>query len=261
MFTPLNLPSAYTTQGQPVFNNGQTTTVSPNTQLDIQRLQSDLTSLTPGHQAQLLTVAGIAHHFRNGYIGSWTAGIDHDFRDVKFTAAYVATAGIHLARVYYPNSYGGAAPAFAPFTQFNSAGQATGGLGPEVMMSSGSHSTYHSLQASVSKNSPRAGLGLQASYTYSKSIDVTSSVLGGLLGNGSVILQTSPQNPWNPSAEKGPSTFDVTHVLTVSLIQLLPLDRVSFLRPLGRPLTAGWQFLNITTLTSGPPFTVFSGVQ
>ncbi len=86
-------------------------------------------------------------------------------------------------------------------------------------------------------------------------------MLGGLLGNGSAILPTSPQDPWNPSAEKGPSTFDVTHVLTVSLIQLLPLDRVSFLRPLGRTLTAGWQFLNITTLTRGSPFTVFSGVQ
>ena len=30
---------------------------------------------------------------------------------------------------------------------------------------------------------------------------------------------------------------------------------------LGRTLTRGWQFLNITTLTSGPPFTVYSGVQ
>jgi hypothetical protein len=33
------------------------------------------------------------------------------------------------------------------------------------------------------------------------------------------------------------------------------------LRPLGPTLTRGWQFLNITTLTSGPPFTVYSGVQ
>jgi hypothetical protein len=47
----------------------------------------------------------------------------------------------------------------------------------------------------------------------------------------------------------------------LSIIQLLPLDRISFLRPLGRPLTRGWQFLNITTLMSGPPFTVYSGVQ
>jgi hypothetical protein len=128
-------------------------------------------------------------------------------------------------------------------------------------MTSSSHSTYHSLQTSLAKNSPRAGLGLQASYTYSKSIDDTSSVLGGLLGTAGVVLQALPQNPWDPRAEKGPSTFDVTHVFTVSVIQLLPFDRVGFLRPMGRTLTSGWQFLNITTLTTGSPFTVFSGIQ
>jgi len=180
---------------------------------------------------------------------------------VKFSAAYVATVGVHLASVYSPNSYGGADSAFAPYTRFDSSGHPTGGYGIESLMTSSSHSSYHSLQTSVSKTSPRAGLGLQASYTYSKSLDDTSAVLGGLLGTAGVILQTLPQDPWNPRAEKGPSTFDATHVFTTSLIQLLPLDRVSFLRPLGRAVTSGWQFLNITTLMTGPPFTVFSGVQ
>jgi hypothetical protein len=183
------------------------------------------------------------------------------FHDLKFSAAYVAATGIHLTSVYSPNSYGGASPRFAPYTHFDSAGNPTGGIGNEAVITSGSHSSYHSLQASISKNSPRAGLGLQGSYTYSKSLDDTSSVLGGLVRNAGVLLQALPQDPWNPRAEKGPSTFDVTHVFSVSVIQLLPIDRVGFMRPLGRTLTSGWQFLNITTLMSGPPFTVFSGVQ
>jgi hypothetical protein len=260
-FVPVSLPPAYTIQGGPVFATGKTTDVPPNTQVDLPRFQKDLAALTPGNQVQLLTVTGIARNFGNGYVGSWTAGLDHDFGDVKVNASYVATAGIHLARVYSPNSYGGADPAFAPFTQFDSAGHATGGFGPEVLITGGSHSSYHSLQTSVSKNSARAGLGLQGSYTYSKSLDDTSAVLGGLFGTAGVILQTLPQDPWNPAAEKGPSTFDVTHVFTVSVIQLLPIDRIGFFRPFGRTLTRGWQFLNITTLMSGPPFTVFSGIQ
>ena len=258
---PVNLPPPYTIGGELLFPGGNASRVAPNTEVDLQRYQKDLTALTPGNQVQLLSMAGLAKNFRNGYIGSYTAGIDHDFRDVKFNAAYVATAGIHLASVYSPNSYGGADPAFAPFTQFDSAGRAIGGFGPESIMSTESHSTYHSLQTSVSKNSARAGLGLQASYTYSKSLDDTSSVLGGLIGSAGVVLQTLPQNPWNPGAEKGPSTFDAAHSFTVSLIQVLPLDRARFLRPLGKTLTRGWQFLNITTLTSGSPFTVYSGVQ
>ncbi len=260
-FVPENLPTAYNVQGQPIFATGRTQDVPANTEIDLPRFQNDLTALTPGHQVQLLTITGIARNFGNGYIGSWTAGVDHDFRDVKVNVSYVATAGIHLARVYSPNSYGGADPAHAPFTEFNSAGQATGGYGSEFLMTSGSHSNYQSLQSSVTKNSARAGLGLQASYTYSKSIDDTSAVLGGLFGTAGVILQTLPQDPWNPSAEKGPSTFDVTHVFSASVIQLLPLERVGFLRSLGKPLTKGWQFLNITTLTTGSPFSVYSGIQ
>ncbi len=258
---PVTLPPPYTTAGKLLFPNGDSSHVPPNTQVDLQRYQDDLRALTPGNQVQLLSMVGLARNFRNGYIESYTAGIDHDFRDFKFTAAYVATAGVHLSSVYSPNSYGGADPAFAPFTQFDSSGNAIGGFGPESVMSSRSHSTYHALQTGVSKNSARAGLGLQASYTYSKSIDDTSAVLGGLVAGAGVVLQTQPQNPWNPGAEKGPSTFDATHSFTLSVIQVLPLDHVSFLRPLGRTLTRGWQFLNITTLTSGAPFTVYSGVQ
>jgi hypothetical protein len=260
-FVHLQVPTPYAINGQPVFPSGTTTSVQSNTVLDINRLQVDLSALTPGHQVQLPTVVSIDRTFRNGYIGSYSAGLDHDFRDFKFSAAYVATAGVHLASAYSPNGYSGAGPGFAPYTRFDSTGHATGGYGNEALMTSSSHSTYHSLQTSLAKNSPRAGLGLQASYTYSKSIDDTSSVLGGLLGTAGVVLQALPQNPWDPRAEKGPSTFDVTHVFTVSVIQLLPFDRVGFLRPMGRTLTSGWQFLNITTLTTGSPFTVFSGIQ
>ena len=261
-YVPLNLPPAYNVQGQPIFPAGRTQDVPANTVIDLPRFQTALAAQTPGDQVQLLTITGIAKNFTNGEVGSWTAGIDHDFRDVKVNASYVATAGIHLARVYSPNSYGGADAAHAPFTQFDATGkQATGGYGPEFIMTSGSHSSYHSLQTSATKNSARIGLGLQASYTYSKSLDDTSAVLGGLFGTAGTILQTSPQDPWNPSAEKGPSTFDVTHAFNVSVIQLLPLERVGFLQRLGKPLIKGWQFLNITTMTTGSPFGVYSGIQ
>jgi hypothetical protein len=258
---PLTLPAPYTTAGQLLFASGSSANVAANTPIDLQRFQNDLAAITPGHEVQLFTAGVIDRHFRNGYIGTYTAGVDHDFGNVKVTAAYVATAGVHLAAVASPNSYVGADPAFAPFTQFNAAGHAIGGFGQEQVMTTSSHSSYHSLQTSLSQNRSRIGLSFQASYTFSKSIDDTSAVLGGLPSNAGVILQTLPQNPRNPQADKGASTFDVTHVFTLSLFQVLPLDRVAFLQPLSRKVTAGWQILNITTLTSGPPFSVYSGMQ
>ena len=260
-FVPLNLPPVYTTQGGLLFGSGSSSNVPANTPMDVQRFQNDLATLTPGNQVQLFTAISFDPHSRNGYIATQTLGLDHEIGSVKLNASYVGTAGVHLASVLSPNGYGGAEPAFAPYTQFNSAGQAIGGFGPESVMSSGAHSSYHALQTSVSQNNSRVGLSFQASYTFSKSIDDSSAVPGGISGSPGVILQTLPQDPLNPSAEKGPSTFDVTHVLTLSLIQSLPADRVGFLQPLGRKLTKGWQVLNITTLTSGPPFTVYSGVQ
>lgn len=257
----LQLPPVYTPDGQPVFPTGNTADVAPNTPIDIQRFQNDLAALTPGNQIQVLSTFGVAKDFRNGYIESYTAGLDRDFGPLELSANYVATAGVHLASIFSPNSYSGASPEFAPFTQFNSAGQVTGGFGSESLMTTRSHSTYHSLQTSLSKNSAEWGLGFQASYTFSKSLDDTSSALGNLSGGPGVILQTLPQDPWNPGADKGPSYFDVTQVLALSLIQALPFDHIGFLRPLGKSATEGWQFLNITTLMTGLPFTVYSGIE
>jgi hypothetical protein len=258
---PLTLPPVYTTQGQLLFASGSSSNLPANIPMDIQRFQDDLAAVTPGNQVQLFTAISFDSHFRNGYIATDTFGIDHEIGSVKLSASYVGTAGIHLASVLSPNSYGGADPAFAPFTQFNSAGHAIGGFGPESVMTTGSHSSYHALQSSVSQSTARMGLSFQASYTFSKSLDDTSAVPGGISGSPGVILQTLPQDPRNPNTDKGPSTFDVTHVFTLSLIQSLPLDRVRFLQSVPKTLTKGWQFLNITTLTSGPPFTVYSGVQ
>ena len=258
---PLALPEPYAVNGQLLFPNGDSSAVPANTQIDLKRFQSDLEALTPGHQVQLLTAAPISRGFRNGYIGTYTLGIDHEFRGAKLSAAYVGTAGIHLASVFSPNGYGGADPAYAPYTQFGASGHAIAGFGPESVMTTGSHSNYNALQTSISKSTSRIGLSFQASYTFSKSIDDTSAVLGGLPANAGTILQTLPQNPLNPEADKGPSTFDVTQVFSLNLIQDLPFDRVGFLQPVSRYVTAGWQFLNITSITTGPPFTVYSGIQ
>jgi len=255
------LPPAYDVQGNLIFPNGQSTDAKPNTIMDLQRYQDDVAAEVPGHQAQLPALAAVAWNFRNGYIGSWTLSVERQFGDFDARVAYVGTVGIHLPSVSYPNSFTGADPAFAPFTRFGAAGKPFGGASTIYVVSSQSHSSYNALQASLSKNSARWGTGLQVSYTYSKSLDDTSSVQGGQIAGAGVILQTAPQDPWNTQPEKGPSTFDVAQVFTVSWIQVLPLNHVSFLRSAPRSLTYGWQFLNITTLMTGFPFTVYSGVQ
>lgn len=260
---PLALPPVYNTAGQPLFPSGAASNVPANTVVDVQRFEKDVEALTPGHEPQLLWPDVMARDFRNGYIATYSFGVDHDFGFAKLTASYVGTAGIHLSNVAAPNGFSGADPSYAPFTEFDSAGNAIAGYGPEYAMSSAAHSSYHSLQTSFAKNDARLGLEFQASYTFSKSIDDTDTLPNGISAGPvpGAVVQWFPQNPRDLTADKGPSTFDVTHVFSLSVMQMLPLDRAAFLRRLSRKVTVGWQVLNITTLTSGSPFTVYSGIQ
>src|SRR5207248_119974 len=49
--------------------------------------------------------------------------------------------------------------------------------------------------------------------------------------------------------------------LTITAFQDLHADRLGILKPLGRMFTRGWQLLMVSTILSGAPFTVYSGVQ
>ena len=210
----ITLPGFYTPGGQLIYASGKSMDVAPNTVLDVLRFERESAALSVDKLIRGVSAFGMDPKFGNGYVASYTAGLERKVGDVTVNAAYVGTAGVKLARIDFPNGYGGADPAYAPYTQFNAAGQVTGGYAVATVMANSSHSTYHSLQVSASKTSLRHGLGLQASYTFSKSLDDTSSVLGGFIPNASgTVLQASPQDPWNLRAEKGP--FNVRHAARI----------------------------------------------
>ncbi len=260
--TSAELPRAYTPEGADIFPNNKTTAVAPNTVFDIDRYERDLAALTPSHQIAPLNLAGVDRHFGNAYLGTWTLGVERPFAGLTANATYIGTASARLPRVTFPNAYPGADPAFAPHTRFDASGNVVGGFGTEQIVTSNSHSTYHALQASLQGATGHGGPGIQASYTWSKSIDDTSSASGGVnaASVGAVTLP-SPQNPFDTHPEKGPSTFDTTHVFSLSAAQELHLDQIDFLQPLPRKLSSGWELISISTITSGSPFTVYSGVQ
>ena len=99
-----------------------------------------------------------------------------------------------------------------------------------------------------------------ASYTWSKSIDDSSLVLGGTGSTGAVVSGFS-QNPYDTHPEKGPSGFDVTHGFGLSVAQDMHLESVEFLHAISKKVTYGWEVLSISSISSGSPFTVYSGIQ
>jgi hypothetical protein len=125
-------------------------------------------------------------------------------------------------------------------------------------------SNYNALQANLRK---QAGHGLQfdLNYTYSRSIDITSSATR--LGFSSSVNVGSPGtrlvNAFNPNGRRGVSDFDATHQINADWIAQLPFGKGQhFAGGAGTVLDAfigGWQLSGLARWTSGFPFTVDNG--
>ena len=257
---PSQLPRTYTPDGVDIFASGRTTSVPANTVMDVDRYEKDMATLTSSPVISALNLSGIDRSFGNATLFTWTAGLERKFGNLTADAAYVGTAAEKLPRYGFPNAYPGASPGFAPYTEFAPNGDVMGGFGVENVIFADAHSSYHALQTSLSGTVGHGGPGIQASYTWSKSLDDSSMVIGGTGSTGAVTSGFS-QNPFDTHPEKGPSSFDVSHGFGLSIAQDLHLESVDFLRPLSRKATYGWELLSISSISSGSPFTVFSGIQ
>jgi hypothetical protein len=257
---PSQLPRTYTPGGADIFPNGLTETVAPNTEMDVNRYEQDVAALTPGHVVSDLVLSAVDRSFGNGTLYTWTLGLERKLGNLTADASYVGTTAEKLPRVSFPNAYPGADPAFAPWTTFDSAGNVTGGHGFENVITATAHSNYHALQTSLTGTVVHGGPGIQASYTWSKSIDDTSQVIGGT-GSTGAVAQGFPQNPYDTHPERGPSSFDVSHGFGLSVAQDLHLESARLLQPVNKKVTDGWELLSISSISSGSPFTVFSGIQ
>jgi hypothetical protein len=256
--TSSQLPTVYTPAGVNIFASGKTKDVPSNTIMDVDRYEKDLASLT--HVFSAINLQGIDPKFDNGTLYTWTLGFERKFGNLVGDAAYVGTAAERLPRYSFPNAYPGACAGFAPDTQFAGNCDIIGGFGVENVITNDSHSSYNSLQTSLSGTVPHGGPGIQASYTYGKSLDNTSIVLGGTGSTGAVASGFS-QNPYDTHPEKAPSGFDATHSFSLSIAQDLRLESASWLHPVSRKVTYGWELLSISSMSSGAPFTVYSGIQ
>lgn len=256
---PSMLPTTYDLNGNNILANG-TKKIAPNTPMDVDRYEKDLAKVTASGAVSALSLSGIDAKFGNGTLYTWTLGIERKIANLTADLGYVGTSAEKLPRIAFPNGYPGATPGFAPYTKFDSSGDVTGGFGLMNVMTNDVHSDYNGLQASLSGTVGHGGPGIQASYTFSKSIDTTSVVLSGTGSTGATTSGAS-QDPFNLRAEKGPSAFDATHNFGLSAAQDLHMESASFLRAIPREFTYGWELLSISSLSSGAPFTVYSGIQ
>ncbi len=103
------------------------------------------------------------------------------------------------------------------------------------------HSNYNSLQVLLEKRFSH-GLQFQAAYTYSKSLDNSSSFESSL-------------NPVNLNATYGPSLYDARHRFVFSYVWGLPVPKYDGFKG---QLLDGWELSGIVTLQTGFPIRITS---
>jgi hypothetical protein len=111
-------------------------------------------------------------------------------------------------------------------------------------------STYNALQVQATKRMSH-GLMVNASYTFSHSLDEGSGLGAGLFFNGN--------DPLKPRTAYASSDFDRKHVFSVSYVYQLPSLKTE--SRFVRNVVNGWGLQGVTIAQSGQPFSVidFSG--
>jgi hypothetical protein len=124
-----------------------------------------------------------------------------------------------------------------------------------TVRNNGAHSTYHSMQSRYSGRFLKNALSVNASYTWSKTIDNASEIFAF-----ADIGSPNPQNPFDAgNAEKSISNLHRPHAFSASAIYDVPFfkDQRGFVGH----LLGGWQLNGVQVSTSGNPYTPTDGIN
>lgn len=211
----------------------------------------------PRTSSSTISPIGISTSVRSPYVQQYGLNLQYEFvRNFLLEVGYVGSKGTRLGGSVGFNQ------ALIATPQNPVHGVTTTSVGnvqqrvPIVGLAAGAsivetifNSNYHSLQTSVTKRLSR-GLDFLASYTWSKSLDVSSGGRGSTTFDIGSILgdQTDFRSGY------GPSDFDRPHRFVYSFVYQPPEFRRGP-RPL-QLLLSRWQFSGLTVFQSGTPITV-----
>lgn len=188
---------------------------------------------------------------RTPYVQIWNLGIDKTFgSNWLVSATYLGSKGTHIPIQYSVNTANKPGPGdLAPRQRLPR-------FGPMTLNGQWSNTSYNAGQLKLERRTSH-GLALLMSYTYSKSLDIASTV------HGSSQPWNGVQDSFDFRASRGPSDFDLTHNFVTSIVYDLPIgEGKRFLGNAGkisRYLLGGWQVNGIVTSNSGFPFSLLVG--
>jgi len=198
-------------------------------------------AITLAKGAASISPSSVQRDFDNAYVQSWNLNVQREVRPgLGVMIGYFGSKGTHLRITRNINQ---PIKGVRPFAKVS----ASSPISPGATLTninetdSAGNSSYNALWASMNKRLSR-GLQLNASYTWSKSIDYNSR-------NGGLFVQDS----YNLRGDRGLSDFDARHRLAVNWIYELPFH--------GNKLVEGWQLSGITQSQSGNPIQILASPE
>ena len=190
-------------------------------------------------------------HLRNPYSEQWNFGVQREINASTTLDVNYVGSGSHRTNVggYYNTD-------LTPGLTEDPARRPYPYITPTFYDRSIGTASYNAAQVELKKRMTN-GLFYQVSYTYSKSLDEGSSGWFGVEGQ-------SLTDPYNIKGSRGPSGFDLTHTLSVSMLYQVPIGkgkRFSTHNGVLDYIIGNWQVNNLFTARSGAPFNVFWGAD
>jgi trimeric autotransporter adhesin len=211
-------------------------------------LQNALVQIQNAPPNKIFNTTAVNPFYRDGYAQMWTLGTETTLsKNWLLDLTYTGTKGSDLDILRAPNR---APPGTSPLDT-----QAQLKIPDAVSFlydQSGAHSIYNGLQVRLIHRFTH-GLMLQGIYTFSKSLDDSSTIGGG--------APTVVQQDGNVAAEYGLSPFDVRHQLRFFSVYELPFgERHRYATHGWKEHALGnWRLNNVITWQTGTPFTVLLG--
>lgn len=198
-----------------------------------------------------VTLRAVDPNIRPAYASNYSLTVERQFASTTGSLSYVGTRGIHnysianLNRSFYGQTYLG-----DPTTLSNRLNLQYSNVN---FRGADGDSYYNGLTAELrSSNLMHTGLNIRADYTYSHSIDNTSSTFtdGGSNNNNLGYL-----DPFNKALDRGNSDFDQKHRVTSAIVWTVPFGKT--LTGLAKTLGDNWTLSSTFSAQTGTPFTMF----
>jgi len=189
-----------------------------------------------------LSPATIDFKFRNASMQSWNTNVQRQVaRDLAATIGY---SGSHGTNLRLSRNLNQPVDGVRPFAAVAASSPILPGtpLGNITQVESSGFSNYHAVWAVVTKRLS-GGLHVDASYTWSKSLDTNS-----LNSSGFAV-----QDAYDIPSQYGLSDFDARHRLVVNATYAVPFT--------GHVLTRGWHLVTVVQSQSGNPVNIVTSTS